>query len=314
MTGVPEAQRYETVVEARDPVGTAAIRAWCDAMGDRNPIYVDQAAAVSHGHPGIVAPPAMLHAWTMPGLAGHRPEHRPGVERIKSDLLAEDGYDAVVATNYEQRYARYLTVGDRISERSWIEQLSDPKTTRIGEGRFVSTRHEFVDADGQVVGEMGLRVFIFRGHEPAEPASPSEDRPRPAAEPREDGELGGLDVDVTPTLVIAGALASNDFERVHHDRDLAQSQGLPDIIMNILTSSGLVQRFVTDWTGPAGRIRSLDLRLGVPNHPGDRMHLTGGVRSRDGGVAALDVGGPTGRGQPVGAVVSVDGERADGGR
>ena len=55
-----------------------------------------------------------------------------------------------------------------------------------------------------------------------------------------------------PTFIISTALATRDFQDVHHDRDLAQSKGSKDIFVNILTNTGLVQRYVTDWAWAVG--------------------------------------------------------------
>ena len=57
----------------RDPVNQPMVNSWVDAIGDTNPIYRDEAAARAAGHPGIVAPPAMIQVWTMMGLGGDRP-------------------------------------------------------------------------------------------------------------------------------------------------------------------------------------------------------------------------------------------------
>ena len=89
--------------------------------------------------------------------------------------------------------------------------------------------------------------------------------------------LGELAVPVTRTLIVATALASRDYQDVHHDPDLARARGSQDIFMNILTTNGLIERYVTGWAGPGAVMRSLRIRLGVPNHPGDTMLLTGTV-------------------------------------
>jgi acyl dehydratase len=94
-------------------------------------------------------------------------------------------------------------------------------------------------------------------------------------------ELPPLEIPVTRTLIVAGAMASRDFEPVHHDHVTAQERGSADIFMNILTSNGLIGRFVTDWAGPAARLRSIDIRLGVPAYPGDTLRFTGRVASVD---------------------------------
>jgi hypothetical protein len=82
---------------------------------------------------------------------------------------------------------------------------------------------------------------------------------------------------VTPTLVIGGAIATRDYQDVHHDRDAAVRRGSKDIFLNILTTTGLVQRYVTDWAGPAAVVHGIDIRLGAPCHPGDTLTFTGRV-------------------------------------
>jgi len=96
--------------------------------------------------------------------------------------------------------------------------------------------------------------------------------------------LPALSVHVTPSLIVAGALASGDFEVVHHDQRAAQQRGTPDIFMNILTTNGHVQRYVNDWTGGGARICAVDIRLGVPNYAGDTLRLTGVVRAKEQGA------------------------------
>lgn len=94
-------------------------------------------------------------------------------------------------------------------------------------------------------------------------------------------ELPPLAIDVTPTRVVAGAIASRDFMPVHHDRDYANSQGAPDIFMNILTTCGLCARYLSDWAGPGSRLRKLKLNLMAPNVPGDTMVMQGRVTALD---------------------------------
>jgi acyl dehydratase len=90
-----------------------------------------------------------------------------------------------------------------------------------------------------------------------------------------------LTIPVTARLVVAGAIASRDFQDVHHDFAGAQAAGSPDIFMNILTTNGLVGRYVTDWAGPAARLTAIDIRLGAPNRPGATLEFTGSVTTFD---------------------------------
>ena len=119
--------------------------------------------------------------------------------------------------------------------------------------------------------------------------------------------LPPLSVHVTASVIVAGATASGDFEVVHHDIRGAQARGTPDIFMNILTSNGYVQRFVNDWHAPRGRIRSIDIRLGVPTFAGDTLNFAGVVKAKDAAQRTLDieVTGTNGIGQHVLATVRV---------
>ena len=118
--------------------------------------------------------------------------------------------------------------------------------------------------------------------------------------------LPELTVPITTTLIVAGAIASRDYQDVHHDRDLAHERGSPDIFMNILTTNGLVGRFVTDWAGPDAFVRKVSIRLGVPNYPGDTMVLTGEVTELDGVTATVAIRGANSRGDHVTGHVVVD--------
>lgn len=126
-------------------------------------------------------------------------------------------------------------------------------------------------------------------------------------------ELTPLDIPLTRTVITATAIATRDYQDVHHDPDLAVMRGSPDIFMNILTTNGFVGRFVTDWTGPGAVIEKVAIRLGAPNHPGDTMHMTGVVTAkadpvdrRDGrGTVELSVRGANRLGDHVTGTVRV---------
>ena len=115
--------------------------------------------------------------------------------------------------------------------------------------------------------------------------------------------LPELTITADPTFVVSTALATRDFQDVHHDRDKAIARGSKDIFVNILTDQGLVQRFVTDWAGPNALIRSIKLRLGVPWYAYDTLTLTGTVVALDGREATIDVVGKDGLGDHITAKV-----------
>jgi hypothetical protein len=118
-------------------------------------------------------------------------------------------------------------------------------------------------------------------------------------------ELPPLTIEATPTFVVSTALATRDFQDVHHDRDAAVARGSKDIFLNILTDTGLVQRFVSAWAGPEALIRSIKIRLGVPCYAYDTLTFTGRVVSRTGNDVVISVSGVDSLGEHVAGTVEV---------
>jgi len=129
----------------------------------------------------------------------------------------------------------------------------------------------------------------------------------PSWQPAE-GALPDRVIDVTPTFVIASALATRDFQDVHHDRDRAVARGARDIFVNILTTTGLVQRYVSAWA-PDAVIRAVSIRLGVPCHAGDTLTLSGQVAAADGDEQVVAVTGRCGLGDHVTGTVRIERSR-----
>ena len=423
----------------RHAVNEPMIAHWCDAMGDENPVYSDEAFATGSIHGGIVAPPAMLDVWDRHGLTQVRSADSPRGRAL--NLLEARGFTSVVAVNSELELTRYLRPGEHLSNVEVLDAISEEKATGLGIGHFVTTRHRYTTADGEHVGDLLFRVLKFKPGtgKTAPPARPAPDpdpslRPRPAVNrdneffwegarrhelriqqcracrelhnpptprcwhcgsfdmgwivssgrgrlysfavphyPQANGfrypVLGGLveleegvrvvsnivsasreqlrvgmelevtwldshpaqvegatdsrgpislpqfrpatptrreetipaaavsagdplplfPAPLTPTLIVSGALATRDYQEVHHDRDLAIARGSKDIFMNINTTLGLTQRYVTDWAGPEALIRALRVRLGAPNYPGDTMTFSGWVQAADAATGEITV-------------------------
>ena len=96
-------------------------------------------------------------------------------------------------------------------------------------------------------------------------------------------------IEITTSLIVGGALASRDYMPVHHDKSAAQAQGMSDVFMNILTTNGLVGRYITDWAGMDATLKGVSIVLGTPNLPGDTMTFTGSVVSVDAADAVVEV-------------------------
>lgn len=119
--------------------------------------------------------------------------------------------------------------------------------------------------------------------------------------------LPPLTIDVTPTFVISSALATRDFQDVHHDRDAAVARGSKDIFVNILTDTGLVHRYVTEWAGRDAVVRSIKIRLGVPCYAGDTLVITGEVVSREGDEVTIRISGQGALGEHLSGTATVGG-------
>jgi len=396
---------------ARDPVNLPMIRNWLEALGGPGPADPDP----------DTAPPAMIQVWTMPGLHGVRTDDDPLGQM--SAALDQAGYASVVATNCDQAYHRYLKLGEQLSVRSRLLDVTGPKRTALGEGWFVTTRSTWFSA-GEPVATMDFRILKFCPPETAPPAAGTETPMRPqvtadtaffwdgtavgelriqrcahcgalrhppgpmcpaCGEPgdggyvvaagtgevfsyvvhhhppvpgkklplvvalvalpegvRMVGEMPGVRpdlvriglpvraaflrvdddltlpawrqaegmlpdqvIDVTRTFVISSALATRDFTDVHHDRDRALASGAKDIFLNILTTTGLVQRYVLDWAGPDAVVRAVSIRLGVPCHAGDTLTLTGQVTEPEGAEQVISVTGRCGLGDHVTGTVRI---------
>jgi uncharacterized protein len=143
----------------RHRVNQPMVDHWLDAMGDRNPIYVDEEAAKAAGHPGIVAPPAMIQVWTMAGLGGVRAPDDPLTKIL--DLFDNAGYIGVVATNCEQTYHRYLRPGEEVSVAAELTDVVGPKQTALGEGFFITQKITWQVGD-EDVAEMMWRIMKFK--------------------------------------------------------------------------------------------------------------------------------------------------------
>lgn len=283
---------------AASPVSIWAIRAWCAAIGQFDSRYIGSGLSSNND---VVAPPPMLQCWAGPGLMpdnGHDITLHAQVRRA----FRQEGFRSVVATDYEQSYVADLRPGDVVHERSRIVEISPLKQTRLGRGHFVQIEFLFATSAGLEVGKLRVRTFYF-----IPGALPVAVTARPI-QPEllvDAVESPPSFVRIDRTLVIAGSIASNDFEKVHHDEAVAHADGLSDIILSIVTTAGLVWRYALEAAPPQAVIRSLALRLGTPAVPGDQLYLKG-VWATDEDVRRLAITGTVTNGGHVQATVEFD--------
>ncbi len=143
-----EADRIIALGEASESqapyaVNQATIGTWMDAMGYHNERF-------TRGE----APPSMAQVWTMPGLGRKRPPEDP-LSRM-TEFLTDQGYTAVLGTNCEQTYERYLRVGEEVRVTSALDSVVGPKNTAMGVGWFVTSRNTWY------VGEEKVATMLFR--------------------------------------------------------------------------------------------------------------------------------------------------------
>jgi uncharacterized OB-fold protein len=158
----------------RDPVNLPMVHHWCQALEDRNPAYLDEEHAAASSRGRLIAPPGMLQTWIMD--APRDPSATSPNEEVMRRLDAA-GYTSVVAVNYDHEYLRELGHGDRISVRTYAEDLSQEKQTALGPGYFTTTVYEYVDDAGELVGVGRMRILKFK---PAAPKPALGERVKPA--------------------------------------------------------------------------------------------------------------------------------------
>ncbi len=277
-----------------NPVSRTQVWQWCSAMGERSPLYLDDAylETTEFAGCGVVAPPAMMQVWTMRDF---NMEYAPGSSEehpypIMRELEAM-GYPDNVAISYDIRFHHYLMEGDRVHHYKSVVDISERKSTALGEGYFFTDRMEYLDQNGELFAEALITYFQYRA---AAARSAGESQDCPAGQDIPDGwtpdyrdlhpaevkagdALPELHIPINHRLIVGGAIATQDFIPVHHNLPAAQAAGMPDIFMNILTTCGLSARYLGDWAGPGSRLERLGLRLMAPNTPGDTMVLTGQV-------------------------------------
>jgi len=277
-----------------NPVSATQIWQWCSAMGDNNPGYL----------PGDnqIAPAAMMQMWTMRDI---NDDCAPGSTEARQYQVFTDmetlGYPANVAVSYDITFHLDLKIDDRPRHYSTVVNISDKKTTGLGQGYFVTERVEYMLQDESLFAEALITYFQYlpaQAADKAESATASDasasesDQGSPAQAVNDwQPDFENLDTDkiavgdqlpellipITHKLIVGGAIATQDFIPVHHNVPAARAAAMPDIFMNILTTSGLLARYLGNWAGRDARLKHIKFNLMAPNLPGDSMVMEGEV-------------------------------------
>ena len=279
---------------SHNPVSATQIWQWCSAMGDDNPSY--------HAGTNQIAPPAMMQMWTMRDI---NDSYAPGSTAAAPYQVFDDmramGYAANVAVSYDIRFLHYLRVGDRARHFTSVVNISDRKSTRLGTGYFVTEKVEYLTQDDTLFADALITYFQYQPATAAADGQPEESAKATAkkqdtcsTDPDVDDwqpdfsdidlarlhvgdALPTLRIPITHKLIVGGAIATQDFIPVHHNVPAAQAAGMPDIFMNILTTSGLSARYLSDWAGAGSRLKEITFNLMAPNFPDDTMVMEGEI-------------------------------------
>lgn len=288
---------------SHNPVSATQIWQWCSAMGDNNPSY--------RAGENQIAPPGMMQMWTMrdinDGYAAGSTAAPP--YQVFDDMHAM-GYPANVAVSYDINFHHYLRVGERPRHFTSVVNISDRKTTRLGSGYFVTEKVEYLTLEETLFAEALITYFQYQpAAGAAQEQTESSAQVTPELSPVAAGNAGAdenawqpdfsdldtarlrvgtplpeLRIPITHKLIVSGAIATQDFIPVHHNLITAQAAGMPDIFMNILTTSGLSARYLSDWAGQGSRLKKIKFNLMAPNFPGDVMVMGGEIVSIETGV------------------------------
>jgi hypothetical protein len=283
--------RFVATWPMADEIGLALIRLWCEVLEDANPLYYDDEFARQSRYAGIIAPPTML----MPLC--QRPEWTPignAPSTLESLHLSLPDYPNAASLKTIQTYQSPLRLGDRPTIHLYETDPTPEQMTTRGPGRIVTRYFSFRDQQGQEIGSHQLEILRYRDHQgsstpalqPVRPTAssgvelirrPPEEGPRYWQDVTEGDEIGTLSIPLSLKRCIKWVAATRDFLEVHHDKDWARRAGADDIYIGVDFFHGLAGRYATDWAGPHGELRRLELLAFGRSHPGDRIQVSGRV-------------------------------------
>lgn len=292
-----------------DEMSKALIRLWCEVLEDANPLYHDESYATASRYGTIIPPPTMI----MPLCS--RPEWTPEgpATDTKAGLAASlPGYPNAASLEIVQTYIRPIRLAERPVIHFFESDPSPEKMTERGPGRIVIRYNSLRDGDGLEIASHSMEILRFRTPDAAPPPPAAARETVKDPEPS-DGELlhrrgpqepplywqdaiegqslGSLYIPLTLKRCIKWVAATRDYYEVHHDPEFARSVGGADLFIGVHFFHGLMGRYATDWSGPHGELRRLEIHSLGRAFPGDLIHVTGTVHRvfRDGDTGKVDL-------------------------
>ncbi|MEO8603226.1 MAG: MaoC family dehydratase N-terminal domain-containing protein [bacterium] len=279
-------------VEAPLEVSESLIRHWCEAFDDANPLYLDRPCAQASGFADLVAPPAAVLSTFALGFR-YPPPRQPLPRNVHYAVKDVLGFPHAVISAIDAEHATVVEVGERVAISQRLVSVTAWKSTRRGAGRFWTIEQVFRGRNGEIVARQRMTAFGYGRVRKAEvaPASRADDGlggPPPAA-PRqpvdrcwedatEGDPLPPLTMPITPTRCVYVASATRDFGVQHSVASAQTPAGKPFVNTPFLL--GIAGRFLTDWGGPASRVRRVRLAMKENLYAGDVLHLAGHIAGK----------------------------------
>jgi acyl dehydratase len=319
IAGAIDAVQYEEISEI--PVEHGYIWSSCASVENGNPIFWDVGAAEAITS-GSIAPPSMVSVWFRPHHWAPGRSHQLLPLQVHFDLKDRLDLPEAVMTDDTIVFHEPVRLGDLLRTHQVLRSVSGPKTTKLGEGRFWVIDVVYRNQWDQLVAVETYTGFGYRRSAPGGEPTGDQQRDgltagmgRDSADTHEASgkselrdwskpslliddvvpgtKLEPLYYDVTATTVVLGALATRDWRPMHHDKDFAvHRNGTRDIFLNTPNQAAWFERYITDWTGPHGRLGRIRFRMKGSVFPGDTMALRGsveGVSRGDDGCGWVDL-------------------------
>ncbi|MBI2888146.1 MAG: MaoC family dehydratase N-terminal domain-containing protein [Chloroflexi bacterium] len=323
-----------------DSVERSTIRRRLEVLELACPLHYDAAVARGLGYRDIIAPYTMLQTYA--GSANWKPgdptrwrsNHpnftmRPQVEQGEIPMPGTHGF----ATDVEVEYLQPLCVGDQVSVKSRRLIEVNPKQTSVGDGAFLTWESRYHNQGDTLVAIVRASRYVYVPGPRREEGTRSAERsaaagppvsgagtniPEGGTDPRSDwgrqryyeeaqvgDEVPAVAFPITIQRLVMEAGGNRDFNAIHHNREIARSNGAPDMFCNNFFLQGMWERAVREYIGLRGVIRKLGpFRMRIFNTAGDTVLVKGRVirkEQRDGqNLVELEVWSENSKGVSVG--------------
>jgi acyl dehydratase len=323
----------EVEFEGLDEVTLNDIRRKLEVYCFDCPLHYDARVAQSHGYRTVIAPLAMTSLWAVPPYwtPGEPPPWAPGLKerngtrRMETPEPFPRGFNA----GHEWEAFEPLYVGDKLHGSSKLAKI-DPKTTRLGDGVFITTETRLTKQTGELV--LVTRSTSYRYEptadvvraaqsaaveQPPETEQPAESSP--VVDWSEQIRFGDVQVgDEVPPYhlwfnyqrIVMSVAADRMWGSIHHNREIARAGGLNDTILNSRGYEMIFEITLRRWMGLDGRTRKMGpFRLVKNSHPGDtltgRARVVGKELKDELGLIHLEIGVDNPRGEAARGEVTV---------